>query len=123
MLPMVLIASAVLTAPVSALLLRWYRRAVLRAMAEQAGTTPAQAVRAAQPSISGSTLQVQRIDAASLDAASSPPAYQRALASLASATTVYVVAGLAYALVMTGAWLVFTLSLIHISEPTRLLSI
>ena len=57
MLPMVLIASAVLTAPVSALLLRWYRRAVLRAMAEQAGTTPAQAVRAAQPSISGSTLQ------------------------------------------------------------------
>ena len=108
MLPMVLIASAVLTAPISALLLRWYRRAVLRAMAEQAGATPTPAVRATQPSGTGNPLQVQRIDAGNLDAASSPPAYQRALASLASATTVYIAAGLAYALVMTGAWLVFT---------------
>lgn len=108
MLPMVLIAGAVLTAPVSALLLRWYRRAVLLAMAEQTGTVPTPAVRAAQPSGTVSTLQVRRIDAGSLDATSSPPAYRRARASLASATTVYVVAGLAYALVMTGAWLVFT---------------
>jgi hypothetical protein len=108
MLPMVLIASAVLTAPVSALLLRWYRRAVLHAMAEQAGATPTPAVRATQPSGTGSPLQVQRIDAGNLDATSSPPAYRRALASLASATTVYIAAGLAYALIMTGAWLVFT---------------
>jgi hypothetical protein len=53
-------------------------------------------------------VQVRRIDAGSLDAASTPPAYRRALASLASATRVYVAAGLAYALVMTGAWLMFT---------------
>ena len=108
MLPTVLIASAVLTAPISALLLRWYRRAVLRAMADQAGTAPTAPVRTAQPSATGSTLHVRRIAAGSLDATSSPPAYQRALASLASTTTVYVVAGLAYALVVTGAWLVYT---------------
>ncbi|HEV7821713.1 MAG TPA: hypothetical protein VGO84_11080, partial [Burkholderiales bacterium] len=48
MLPMVLIASAALTAPLSVVLLRWYRRAVLRAMAEQAGAPPAPAVRTTQ---------------------------------------------------------------------------
>ena len=77
-------------------------------MADQAGTAPTAPVRTAQPSATGSTLHVRRIAAGSLDATSSPPAYQRALASLASTTTVYVVAGLAYALVVTGAWLVYT---------------
>lgn len=108
MLPMVLIASAALTAPISIILLRWYRRAVLRAMAEHAGAASATAVRTPQPSAIDSPLEVRRIDANNLDATASPAAYRHALASLAAISTVYVAAGLAYALVMTGAWLVFT---------------
>ncbi len=74
MLPMVMLASAALTAPISLFLLRWYRRAVLRAMSEQAGTTPTAAVRTAKTSGNSSTLQVRLIDAGSLDATASPPA-------------------------------------------------
>jgi hypothetical protein len=108
MLPVVILASAVLTAPISLFLLRWYRRAVLRAMAEQTGTPPTAAVQTEQAAGNSGTLQVRLIDAGSMDATATPPAYRRALASLASATTVYGIAGLSYALVMTGAWLVFT---------------
>lgn len=106
MLPTLMLASAALTAPVSLFLLWLYRRAVLRSMAGQAGTPATAADADAQPAAEGPSLQMRHIDAATLDA--TPPVYQRALRSLLSATTVYVVAGLAYALVLTGAWLVFT---------------
>ena len=106
MLPTLMLASAALTAPVSLYLLWLYRRAVLRSMAGQAGTPATTADAVAQPVAGGPSLQMRHIDAAMLDATS--PVYQRALSSLLSATTVYVVAGLAYALVLTGAWLAFT---------------
>ena len=108
MLPVVMLASAALTAPISLLLLWWYRRAVLRAMSGQTGMAPATAFQAGLPSNGMGKLELRLIDATSPGAAPNPPAYHRALASLICATTVYVVAGLAYALVLTCEWLVFT---------------
>lgn len=105
MLPMMMLASAVLTAPVSLFLLWLYRRAVLRAMAVQAGTTAPQTI-ADATTAAGPPLLVQLIDASTFDV-SRPALYERALRSLVSATAVYVVAGLTYALVLTSAWFVF----------------
>lgn len=106
-LPSLLLVSAALTAPLSLLLLWRYRRAVLRAMAATSGGAPAEAVTppAAAPSADVAPLRTRLVDAASLDLQAL--AYRRALDSLRAATVVYVAAGLAYAAVLTSAWVVF----------------
>jgi hypothetical protein len=108
MLPMLLLASAVLTAPVSLFLLWLYRRAVERSMAGSAGHASALLAQAMRDIDEGALLQVRLIDAAVVDGLPPPPLYRNAVTSLFSATAVYVVAGLTYALVLTCAWLVFT---------------
>lgn len=105
MLPTLMLAAAMLTAPVSLFLLWLYRKAVLRSMAGEAGTVPPDSDTSAAPPITTlAPLQMQRIDAATLDSAN-PPLYQRARRSLTSVTTIYVIAGLTYALILTSAWL------------------
>jgi hypothetical protein len=107
MLPMLMIASAALTAPVSLGLLRLYRRAVLKSMAAQAGLRPTAPEVQVSTNDTAAPLQISVLDAAALDM-HEPAAYHHALRSLATAMAVYVLAGFAYALVLTSAWLVFT---------------
>ena len=106
MLPTLMLAAAALTAPVSVFLLWLYRRAVARSMRGEAGAAaPAAAASDAAPP--GAALALRWTDARTLDAAA-PAGYLHALRSLRSALVVYAVAGLAYALVLASAWLVFT---------------
>ncbi|MGZ5153653.1 MAG: hypothetical protein ACXWI6_26280 [Burkholderiales bacterium] len=107
MLPALMLTSAALTAPVSLLLVWLYRRAVLRSMAAQAGGVVAPGSPESVATNDDRPLQIRTVDAAAIDAAQ-PPVYQHALRSLLLGTSVYVVAGLAYALLLTSAWLVFT---------------
>ncbi|MGZ8264040.1 MAG: hypothetical protein ACXW2I_07515 [Burkholderiales bacterium] len=111
MLPILIMASAVLTAPVSIFLLWRYRRAVVRSMAAEtrpgAAQPAADANTPAPASAQAPALSLKLIDAAAIDAAN-PPLYRQALKSLVSATGVYTAAGFLYALVLTSAWLYFT---------------
>ena len=106
MLPALMLAAAMLTAPVSIFLLWLYRRAVVQSMSGQAGAVPPSGD-IAQNASPRAALNVQLIDPQTLDAAT-PPLYERARRSLVSVTTIYVIAGLAYALVLTSAWFAFT---------------
>ncbi len=107
MLPFLLLVSAALTAPVSLALLALYRRAVIRAMAAggnaAATAPPAGAVRAAAPR---AKLQLEEVAAAAIAPSAARASIRR---SLLAATTVYVLAGFAYALVLGAAWMIFTL--------------
>ena len=108
MLLFLLLASAALTAPVALLLLWLYRRAVIRAMAgRSARDIPAASGPAAQFTPPANDLRVETFAAESL-AASDSPSQRRGRRSLKTAISVHVVGGLAYAAVMTGAWMVFT---------------
>ena len=105
---MLLLTSAALTAPVSLLLLWRYRRAVMRAMAARSNQeTPASPDLAAHGNAPATDLRVESLTAASLAALDSP-SYRRVRHSLKVAVGVYVAAGLAYALVMTGVWMALT---------------
>ncbi|HET7160539.1 MAG TPA: hypothetical protein VFI62_16180, partial [Burkholderiales bacterium] len=105
MLPALMLAAAMLTAPVSLFLLWLYRRAVVRSMSGQAGAVPPSGD-IAQNASPRAALNVQLIDAQTLGAPT--PLYAHARRSLVSATTIYVIAGLTYALVLTSAWFAFT---------------
>ncbi|MES2564064.1 MAG: hypothetical protein V4637_15225 [Pseudomonadota bacterium] len=107
MLPALMLAAATLTAPVSLFLLWLYRRAVLRAMSGQAGAVPPSTDTPAHSVSPSAPLKIQLIDAQTLDTATAP-LYERARRSLVSVTAIYVIAGLAYALVLTSAWFAFT---------------
>ena len=108
MLPFLLLVSAGLTAPVSLLLLWRYRRAVIKAMAGRTGTdTSAPRPPATHGDMPRIALRVERSTAASL-ARMDSEAYRQVRRSLAAAIGVYCAAGLAYAVVMTSAWMVFT---------------
>jgi hypothetical protein len=108
MLIFLLLTSAALTAPASLILLWRYRRAVMRAMA---GRTAADASSDSLPTAGGSAptvqLHVEALAAASLGAHDTA-AQRQVRHSLRIAITIYTAAGLAYAAVMTGAWMVFT---------------
>ncbi len=123
MLPMLVLASAALTAPVSLFLLSRYRRAVLRSMESDAqpvsGRPPGSHEKGTrhgavadvpplttEPEAQEPTLPLRVIETARFDAAD-PPLYTHARRSLVSATSVYVAAGLVYAVVLTSAWLFF----------------
>jgi hypothetical protein len=111
MLPMLVMTSAALTAPVSLFLLSRYRRAVLRSMTAQArpaagaGAPPVTTLAASDGTAPAQTLRV--IEGAPADS-EDPPLYRQARRSLVSATSIYVVAGLVYAVVLTSAYLFFT---------------
>jgi hypothetical protein len=111
MLPMLVMASAALTAPVSLFLLSRYRRAVVRSMAAEARPSDGAAANPprTQPEVEGraSTLPVRIVETARLDT-EDPLPYRDARKSLVAATSVYVVAGFIYALVLASAWLFFT---------------
>jgi hypothetical protein len=106
MLPMLLLASAALTAPASLFLLWLYRRAVLRGMAGIAGSTAAERH---EPPQTGepAALTIELIDPAKVDLSQSD-AYDHGRRSLGKAVLVYALGGLGYALVLASPWLVFT---------------
>src|SRR5687768_10450337 len=109
MLPSLILAAAALTAPVSLFLLWRYRRAVMRSMAASAGVAVLPAASFPAPALASgvAALTLQTLDAGASDIGQSS-AYRHALRSLVAATTTYVAAGLAYAIVLASAWLVFT---------------
>jgi len=108
MLIFLLLTSAALTAPVSVILLWRYRRSVIRAMA---GRATAAVAEDSGPSTGGvepaMPLHVESVKAASL-AVQDTAALRHVRHGLRIATTTYAAAGLAYAAVMTSAWMVFT---------------
>jgi len=109
-LPAVVVASAVLTALVSAFLLWLYRRAVVRGMSAQAGiaATPARPVSISTVVRSATSPVLTIIDSASQPETASPgeSAFRQAMRSLNLAAVIYILGGVAYALVLTAAWMV-----------------
>ena len=109
-LPAVVIASAVMTALASAFLLWLYRRAVVRGMSAQAGiaATPARPVSISPVVTSATSPVLTIIDSASQPETASPgeSAFRQAMRSLNLAAVIYILGGVAYALVLTAAWMV-----------------
>jgi hypothetical protein len=103
MLPFVLLASAAITAPLATFLLWLYRRAVLRSMARTAGA----AAVAPLPPAEGTRppLAVHRLDARVADGSSD--AYRRGRSARRRGALAYGLAGLAYAVVFTAAWMLW----------------
>lgn len=108
-LPIVVIVSAILTLLTSVFLLWLYRRAVVRAMSMQAGIAsgPPKDVSASHAVRSGTSLVLTTIDSSSQSEINSAgeSAYHRATQSLNQAAMIYAIGGLAYALVLTLAWM------------------
>ncbi|HUL63329.1 MAG TPA: hypothetical protein VLW55_01825 [Burkholderiaceae bacterium] len=111
MLPAIVLLSAALTAVASVLLLRLYRRAVIRSMDARAGAIPAQPP-PSKPAVQQGTplpsLQVVSAADVALRTESARATYDRAARSLRRAALAYGAGGLAYAFVMTVPWMVFT---------------
>jgi len=102
-LPFILLASALLTAPVAFFLLWLYRRAVIRSMNRMgSGTKSAPPVLNAGGTSGFQSLRITALDAAPVVASTRYTAIDRSLRELA---LVYVAAGLAYALVFTAIWM------------------
>jgi hypothetical protein len=98
--PLIMLVSALLTFPVSALLLWFYRLAVLRGMSEsRKGAIPA------AETIAGTDAPPKPLRFVSLGANASPAT---TLAGPWAAAVVYLAAGAAYALIMTAAWFLAT---------------
>ena len=98
--PFIMISSAVLTFPASALLLGVYRRAVVRGMnASRAGSIPS------APATARSAAPAMPLRFVSLNANAASPSH---LPGPWHAAAVYLAAGAAYALTMTAAWLLAT---------------
>src|SRR5262245_55898605 len=99
MLVFLLLASALLTAPVSLFLLWRYRRAVIRAMAGRSSReAPALSVPAVDRAAPATPLEIETLTAASA-APMDSPAYRQVRQSLRTAIGIHVAAGLAYAAV------------------------
>ena len=103
LLPAILVGSAMLAAPAAFLLLRLYRRALLRSMGTATSgascTEPAAvASRAAVP-----PLRIRALDAAAEGPAS--PFYRDIRRSLQQQAAIYLAAGLAYVLVFASVWM------------------
>lgn len=110
LLPFAVLAAAALSLPVCFLLLRLYRRSVLEGMAatgDALAPDPTPDVRATAPA---SALLIHNLAEASSarDTAPDSAAYRRAIVGPWQAAAVYVMAGFAYAAVMTAGWLVAT---------------
>jgi hypothetical protein len=109
-LPAVVIISAILTALVAELLLWLYRRAVVRAMNMQSGVAAAPVEAAAKPSVAGAgafpVLAIMSSTSQSVESSTGGEAYREAMLPLRRAALVYALGGLAYAFVLTGAWMI-----------------
>jgi hypothetical protein len=106
MLPFMVLVSAALTAPVSIALLALYRRAVLRSMAATGSVAP-QGRRAPPAAAVASPIADLQLNLVAPGSIAPSPARGYAAHSLRLAITVYVAAGLVYALVLGGAWMYF----------------
>ena len=110
MLPAIVLLSAALTAVTSVLLLRLYRRAVIRSMDARAGAIPAQPP-LSKPALPQAarmpSLQVVSAADVALRTEGARATYDRAARSLRRAALAYGAGGLAYALVLTVPWMVF----------------
>jgi hypothetical protein len=110
LLPFVVLLAALLAFPLCFLLLKLYRGSVRKGMRSMGGGQQASRAPAASPRAPASQL---RILAAGADSTSDgpevrTPAYRRAVSGPWRASLVYAVAGLSYAAVMTGGWLLAT---------------
>ncbi|MEA2093643.1 MAG: hypothetical protein U9P11_03660, partial [Pseudomonadota bacterium] len=106
MLPFIVLVSAVLTVIVSALLLWLYRRAVVRTMGVSSGSTPpASGVDAPVVQNKATALTITTIGAGDPVFGKGPAVYQSTSASLRRLGIVYMVAGLAYAIVLSLPWM------------------
>ena len=106
MLPFIVLVSAVLTAIVSALLLWLYRRAVVRSMSGSAGSTPpASWADAPVDQNKTAALIITTVGADDPVTGKGPAVYQSTSASLRRLGIVYLVAGLAYAFVLSLPWM------------------
>lgn len=112
-LPALILVAAILTLPVCLALLALYRRAVLHSMAR---TSP-DAASAASSAPAGMSAAVLPPDAplrfdilapAAMRPARSRPLRRAMLQSLQSTSLIHVIAGLVYALVLSGAWMRFS---------------
>jgi hypothetical protein len=106
MLPFIVLVSAVLTAIASALLLSLYRRAVVRSMRAGTGSVPP-ASRANVPLVTSGTpgLTITTIGAGDPVSGAGQAAYATTSASLRCLGSVYTIAGLAYAFVLSLPWM------------------
>lgn len=112
-LPALILLAAVLTLPVCLALLALYRRAVLRSMARtspDAASAAPSAPEAMPAAVTPPDTPLRFETLASAAAASGGPSPLRAAMrqSLQAASLIHVVAGLVYALVLTGAWMRFS---------------
>ena len=107
MLPFIVLVSAVLTAIVSVLLLWLYKRAVVRSMSASSGAPPPVS-RVNSPVVPSKSpgLTITTIGAGDPVAGVGHAAYQATSASLRRLGIVYMVAGLAYAFVLSLPWMV-----------------
>ena len=106
MLPFIVLLSAVLTAIASALLLWLYRRAVVRSMRAGTGSAPT-ASQASAPRVANRTprLAISTVSAGDPVSGAGQAAYAATSASLQRLGSVYVLAGLAYAIILSLPWM------------------
>ena len=105
MLPAIIIISAVLTAGVSAFLLRLYKRATMRSMAKETGNDVSSS-NEKQTATTSYELEIETITEDSSQTLSSGVNFARLQQSLKSLITVYSSGGTAYALFMTMAYMI-----------------
>lgn len=106
MLPFIVVVSAVLTAAVAVLLLWLYRRAVVHSMSISAGSVPAvSAERDSAVHSRASKLTITTVNAADSMTGAGIATYQATSASLRRLGTIYMIAGLAYAFVISLPWM------------------
>jgi hypothetical protein len=113
MLPAVLIASAMLTAVTSLILLWLYRRRVLRLMLQLQGAAPAAALQMLdtdnRPAVDGHSLLIKEVQIDESPTDGYPlKIWRQAINALRTAGIIYTLGGLVFALVFTTAWMIFS---------------
>lgn len=107
MLPFIVLVSAALTAIASLLLLRLYRRAVIRAMGTGSGTaSPPPPPRSQRPPDTGQELGIVTVTSRDSVGDEAQAAFDATSASLRRLALVYVLAGLAYAVILALPWMI-----------------
>lgn len=112
-LPALILLAAILTLPVCLALLALYRRAVLRSMARTSPDAASAAPSAPEAMPAAVTppaapLRFETLASAAAASGGSSPLRAALRRSLQAASLIHVVAGLVYALVLTGAWMRFS---------------
>ncbi|MGD9869707.1 MAG: hypothetical protein AB7S63_01505 [Thauera sp.] len=112
-LPTLILVAAILTLPVCLALLGLYRRAVLRSMARTSPDAASAAAAAPDATPAAVTppaapLRFETLASAAAASGGSSPLRAAIRRSLQAASLIHVIAGLVYALVLTGAWMRFS---------------